>query len=42
MVLNRAPLELAGRVALAGKLPFERDPSARVVWGDHDPHDLFR
>lgn len=32
MVLNRAPLELAGRVALHGKLLFERDPSARVGW----------
>jgi uncharacterized protein len=32
VVLNRAPLELAGRVALNGKLLFERDPSARVVW----------
>lgn len=32
LILNRAPLELAGRVALHGKLLFERDPSARVVW----------
>lgn len=32
LVLNRAPLELAGRVALHGKLLFERDPRARVVW----------
>jgi predicted nucleotidyltransferase len=32
LVLNRAPLELAGRVALDGKLVFERDPRARVVW----------
>jgi len=32
VVLNCAPLELAGRVALHGKLLFERDPSARVVW----------
>ncbi|WP_343709888.1 nucleotidyltransferase domain-containing protein [Mycobacterium sp.] len=32
MVLNRAPLELAGRVALHGKLLFEHDPGARVVW----------
>lgn len=31
LVLNRAPLELAGRVALHGKLLFERDPGARVV-----------
>ena len=32
LVLNRAPLELAGRVALRGTLLFERDPGARVVW----------
>lgn len=32
LVLNRAPLELAGRVAMSGKLLFERDSSARVVW----------
>lgn len=32
LVLNRAPLELAGRVALHGTLLFERDPGARVVW----------
>ncbi|HET9875828.1 MAG TPA: nucleotidyltransferase domain-containing protein, partial [Mycobacterium sp.] len=32
VVLNRAPLELAGRIALEGKLLFERDPGARVVW----------
>lgn len=32
LVLNRAPLELAGRVAMYGKLLFERDPSARVRW----------
>jgi len=32
VVLNRAPLELAGRIALDGKLLFERDPGARVVW----------
>ncbi|MDR3655787.1 MAG: nucleotidyltransferase domain-containing protein [Mycobacterium sp.] len=32
LVLNRAPLELGGRVAMSGKLLFERDPSARVVW----------
>lgn len=32
MVLNRAPLELAGRVALHGRLLFERNPGARVVW----------
>jgi hypothetical protein len=27
-----APLELAGRVALHGKLLFERHPSARAAW----------
>jgi predicted nucleotidyltransferase len=32
VVLNRAPLELAGRIALHGKLLFESDPAARVVW----------
>lgn len=32
LVLNRAPLELVGRVALYGKLLFEQDPRARVVW----------
>jgi predicted nucleotidyltransferase len=32
MVLNGAPLELAGRIALHGKLLFESDPAARVVW----------
>lgn len=32
LVLNRAPLELAGRVALHGKLLFESDRDARVVW----------
>ena len=32
LVLNSAPLELAGRVALHGKLIFEQDPHARVVW----------
>ncbi|MDD4867769.1 MAG: nucleotidyltransferase domain-containing protein [Mycobacterium sp.] len=32
LVLNRAPLELAGRVALHGKLLFEQDRGARVVW----------
>jgi uncharacterized protein len=32
VVLNRAPLELAGRIALDGKLLFERDSRARVVW----------
>ena len=32
MVLNDAPLELAGRVALEGVLLFDDDPSARVHW----------
>jgi predicted nucleotidyltransferase len=32
LVLNRAPLELAGRVALGGKLLFECDAAARVAW----------
>lgn len=32
LVLNQAPLELAGRVALRGQLLFERDRNARVVW----------
>ncbi|OBF92948.1 DNA polymerase III subunit beta [Mycobacterium sp. 852002-51163_SCH5372311] len=32
LVLNQAPLELAGRVAVNGKLLFERDASARVAW----------
>ena len=32
MVLNSAPLELAGRVAERGKLLFEQDPAARVRW----------
>jgi hypothetical protein len=32
VVLNDAPLELAGRIALHGRLLFERDPGARVVW----------
>ncbi|KQH77497.1 DNA polymerase III subunit beta [Mycobacterium gordonae] len=32
LVLNDAPLELAGRIALYGKLLFERDRNARVVW----------
>lgn len=32
LVLNGAPLELAGRVALDGKLLFERDAGARVRW----------
>jgi predicted nucleotidyltransferase len=32
LVLDRAPLELAGRVAVGGRLLFEDDPAARVRW----------
>ncbi len=32
LVLNGAPLELAGRVALDGQLLFDDDPVARVRW----------
>jgi len=32
LVLNDAPLELAGRVAIGGTLLFEADPSTRVGW----------
>jgi predicted nucleotidyltransferase len=32
LVLDDAPLELAGRVALHGNLLFETDRPARVVW----------
>lgn len=32
LVLNDAPLELAGRVALDGRLLFDDDPPARVAW----------
>ncbi len=32
LVLDHAPLELAGRVALGGKLLFEDDPVSRVRW----------
>jgi uncharacterized protein len=32
LVLDCAPLELAGRVAVAGKLLFDDDPVARVRW----------
>lgn len=32
LVLDRAPLELAGRVALHGQLLFEDDPPKRVAW----------
>lgn len=32
LVLDGAPLELAGRVAMEGKLLFEEDPAERVEW----------
>ena len=32
LVLDRAPLELAGRVAMYGKLILDVDPPARVEW----------
>ncbi|MDQ3601810.1 MAG: nucleotidyltransferase domain-containing protein [Actinomycetota bacterium] len=32
VVLNGAPLELVGRIALDGALLFDDDPSARVRW----------
>lgn len=32
LVLDDAPLELAGRVALTGRLLFDDDPPARVRW----------
>lgn len=32
LVLDTAPLELAGRVAQHGRLLFEDDPAARVRW----------
>jgi hypothetical protein len=32
VVLNRAPLWLAGRIALEGRLLFDDDPPARVKW----------
>ncbi|MEX5635032.1 nucleotidyltransferase domain-containing protein [Parafrankia sp. FMc2] len=32
LVLDRAPLELAGRVAAGGRLLFEDDRAARVRW----------
>lgn len=32
LVLNSAPLELAGRVAQHGRLLFDDDPAARVRW----------
>ena len=32
LVLNTAPLELSGRIALHGRLLFDVDPPARVRW----------
>lgn len=32
LVLDHAPLELAGRVAVGGKLVFDNDPVSRVRW----------
>lgn len=32
VVLNAAPLELAGRIALEGELVLDDDPPARVLW----------
>lgn len=32
VVLNNAPLELAGRIALEGRLLFDDDPPNRVRW----------
>lgn len=32
LVLDDAPLELAGRVALKGRMLFDDDPAARVRW----------
>lgn len=32
LVLDEAPLELAGRVAVGGRLLFDDDPPARVEW----------
>lgn len=32
MVLNGAPLELAGRIALHGRVLFDDDPPARIRW----------
>jgi uncharacterized protein len=32
VVLDTAPLEIAGRVALQGRLLFDDDPEARVGW----------
>ena len=35
LVLDAAPLELAGRIALHGVLLFDDDPPARVRWQAH-------
>lgn len=32
LILDRAPLEIAGRVAMEGLTLFDDDPSARVEW----------
>lgn len=32
VVLNEAPLELAGRIALEGRILYDDDPVARVTW----------
>jgi hypothetical protein len=32
LILDGAPLELAGRVAIGGRLLFDDDPAARVRW----------
>jgi predicted nucleotidyltransferase len=32
LILDDAPLELAGRVAMGGRLLFDDDPAARVRW----------
>ena len=32
LVLDRAPLDLAGRVAMSGRLLFDDDPLTRVRW----------
>lgn len=42
LVLNRAPLELAGRVALHAKLLFAAGPRRPGGVGGHDPQDLSR
>jgi hypothetical protein len=50
VVLDRAPLWLAGRIALAGRLLFDDDPPARVrwqadtrrIWLDERPYLLAR